>query len=68
MKNVFDSYTNTVFDKKLNAKDKAQKTTAKSFLNNLLGRFGMSIDKPVVKIISEQEFSKITCLYNVHSD
>lgn len=36
---------------------------AKSLLNNLLGRFGINLDKPVTKILSKQAF-EIKCLMN----
>ena len=46
-KNVFTNYINKIYDIKSNPINPSQKTMAKSLLNNLLGRFGISMDKPV---------------------
>lgn len=43
------------------------KSIAKSLLNNLLCRFGISIDKPFVSIVYFFEFQKICDLYKVES-
>lgn len=57
--NVFDSYINTVFAKKVEASlnsNSTQKTMAKSLLNNLLGRFGIQLDKAVTEIVTVNTF------------
>jgi hypothetical protein len=40
-------YINNIYRKKANAVNKTQKVIAKSLLTNLLGRFGINLEKPV---------------------
>jgi hypothetical protein len=44
---TFKDYINNIYRKKANAVNKTQKVIAKSLLNNLLGRFGINLEKPV---------------------
>jgi hypothetical protein len=50
-KDVFKSYINKVYKFKSNPKNPTQKSMAKSLLNNLLGRFGINLFKPITKIM-----------------
>lgn len=44
---TFKNYINNIYKKKANAVNKTQKVIAKSLLNNLLGRFGINLEKPI---------------------
>jgi len=44
-----------------------QKTIAKSLLNNLLGRFGISLDKPITEIVNEKTFDRISLMHRITS-
>lgn len=56
--NVFTDYINSVYSIKANAKNTTQKSMAKSLLNNLLGRFGINLDKSITEIMSEETFER----------
>lgn len=58
-KDVFTEYINKVYKIKSTTTNKSQKTMAKSLLNNLLGRFGINLEKPITKIVSKKEFDII---------
>ena len=45
--NVFKSYIDKIYNIKSNSTNDTQKSIAKSLLNNLLDRFGISLDKPI---------------------
>lgn len=65
-KDVFKNYISKIYDIKSTTKDKTQKSISKSLLNNLLGRFGINLEKPVTKLLTKKGFdtrmliSKIT--------
>lgn len=65
--NVFKDYINKVYDIKNNPINATQKSMAKSLLNNLLGRFGIRLEKSVTKIITESIFDKISIMNKVVS-
>ena len=54
--NVFNEYVNKIYNIKSNPINDTQKSMAKSLLNNLLGRFGIALDKPITSILSIPEF------------
>ena len=54
--NVFKKYIESIYDIKSNPKNSVQRALAKSLLNNLLGRFGIDLNKPVTKVVSNKEF------------
>ena len=58
-KHVFTEYIYKVYNIKSNSKNRSQKSMAKSLLNNLLGRFGINLEKPITKIVSKKEFDII---------
>ena len=64
---VFSSYVNDVYTHKANAKTKTEKAIAKSLLNNLLGRFGISLSKPTAVIVNEKTFNEMSCRYKINS-
>jgi hypothetical protein len=45
--------------------NKSQKTLAKSLLNNLLGRFGISLHKPITEVVSEKRFSVMETMHKI---
>lgn len=51
-KDVFKDFVKDVYSIKTNPKDSTQKQTAKSILNNLMGRFGIRLEKSVTKVMS----------------
>ena len=53
---VFKEFVNDVYKIKINPKDNTQKQTAKSILNNLLGRFGIRLEKCVTKVLSHKSY------------
>ena len=56
---VFKDYVNTIYKIKSNPINPTQKSIAKSLLNNLLGRFGINLDKSTTEVMSSQIFSEI---------
>lgn len=62
---VFDSYISDVYKLKANPINKSQKSLAKSLLNNLLGRFGISLDKPITEVVSDNEFDAISIRHKI---
>jgi DNA polymerase type B, organellar and viral len=56
--NVFKDYVNDLYKIKSNNKGHI-KVIAKSLLNNLLGRFGMNINKPITEIVDKEKLDLI---------
>ena len=56
--NVFTDYINKVYPIKSNTTNKSQKAMAKSLLNNLLGRFGINMDKPITELLNRDVFER----------
>lgn len=55
--NVFKEYIEKIYHFKSNPISKTQKSMAKSLLNNLLGRFGIGLEKAVTKILTTSTFN-----------
>nr|YP_005351174.1 DNA polymerase type B2 [Peltigera malacea]AEK48302.1 DNA polymerase type B2 [Peltigera malacea] len=64
--NVFNHYVSDLYKVKSNNTGSI-KVIAKSLLNNLLGRFGLNVYKPVTKIVNEDTFNFIISAYDVNS-
>ena len=64
---VFTGYINKVYPIKSNATNKSQKVMAKSLLNNLLGRFGINIDRPVTELLTRKAFYKKMLMHKIMS-
>lgn len=64
---VFKSYIEKIYTIKSKPKNPVQKQMAKSLLNNLLGRFGISLDKPVTEIIGINDLKEILTMHKVTS-
>ena len=58
-KDVFAKYVNNFYKIKSETKDLVQRSTAKSLLNNLLGRFGLNINKPITKLLDHDELQEV---------
>lgn len=65
--NVFTDYINKVYGIKSNPVNPSQKAMAKSLLNNLLGRFGINMNKPVTEILSNSAFNTKMLMYRIVS-
>ncbi len=65
--NVFNRYIQTIYEIKSNPKDSTQKSMAKSLLNNLLGRFGIHMDKPSTEIVNYKTMDTISAMKKVIS-
>ena len=57
--NVFDKYVKYFYDLKSKTTDSIERSIAKSLLNNLLGRFGMNLDKSVTELVNEKDFNEL---------
>lgn len=55
-KDVFKNFVSDIYKIKSFPKDDTQKQTAKSILNNLLGRFGIRLEKSVTKVLTSKNF------------
>lgn len=65
--NVFKEYIDKIYGIKSNPINKTQKSMAKSLLNNLLGRFGISLDRAITEIVNEETFQIISSMHRVTS-
>ena len=59
---MFKNYIDKIYPIKSNTQNKSQKAMAKSLLNNLLGRFGISLDKAITEILSAAKFAEFMCI------
>lgn len=64
---VFKEYINEVYQNKANATNSTEKSMAKSLLNNLLGRFGISLEKSVTKIVARDQFEEMLSFHKIKS-
>lgn len=69
VENTFKSYVSEIYKFKSdpNPNTKWQKPLAKSLLNNLLGRFGINIDKAITSIIDRKVFDEKSLIHKVYS-
>jgi len=66
--NVFKSYVKKkIYSIKSNSINKTRKSIAKSQLNNLLGRFGIKLNKAVTKLVSNSTFKKLYVKHKIVS-
>ena len=56
---MFQQYVEDLYSVKCNAKNEIDKSISKSLLNNLLGRFGMNIIRPITSILDMNQLSEI---------
>ena len=56
---MFKSYVETIYKLKKKAKTPTDRELSKSLMNNLLGRFGLSLSKPVTTIVTPKELIEI---------
>lgn len=64
-KDVFNSYIYEVFNHKAEAKNPTQRSIAKSLLNNLLGRFGIDLQKYETKLLNHEEFEYMSHMRDI---
>lgn len=62
---MFDNYVENIYNYKVNASNPVQKSIAKSLLNNLLGRFGIHLEKYNTDIVDENTFNIISAIRDV---
>src|SRR5438552_372506 len=65
--NLFNSYVKDLYKIKSTTKDDIFKSITKSFLNNLLGRWGLDINKYITKFVSVNEFELIRLTRKIRS-
>ena len=58
--NVFKNYVEDLYKTKAESHDKIHRNISKSLLNNLLGRFGMSIIKPITTILDDKTLDELS--------
>ena len=58
--NLFTKYVEDLYKMKSYPNNVTQKNLAKSLLNNLIGRFGMDISKPITEIVDSKTFNEIS--------
>lgn len=56
---VFHKYINEFYKLKSSTSDKVERQMAKSLLNNLLGRFGMNIDKSITELVNDERYNEL---------
>ena len=57
--NVFNSYVRDLYKIKSTTKDPVEKQMVKSLLNNLLGRFGLDINKYITSLVTYDQFREL---------
>lgn len=57
--NVFDKYVNHFYNIKSNTNNVVEKAISKSYLNNLIGRFGLSINKPKTELVNDTKYNEL---------
>lgn len=71
---VFSKYVDTLYTIKSTTTSKVEKAIAKSLLNNLLGRFGMDINKYISEIVNKEQLDyllstrDVTCYHTITSN
>lgn len=64
---MFHSYVKYIYNRKVNASNSVQKAISKSLLNNLLGRFGIQLEKYKTYLVDEDTFNTISIIREVKS-
>lgn len=57
--NVFDKYVSHFYNIKSNTTKEVEKAISKSYLNNLIGRFGLSINKPKTELVNYTKYNEL---------
>lgn len=65
--NVFKGYVDKVYKIKSNPINPSQGAMAKSLLNNLLGRFGINLEKPVTEVLSYRVYDIKSLMHKITS-
>lgn len=64
---MYTEYVKSVYEIKSNARNPSQKAMAKSLLNNLLGRFGINLEKPITEVLSYEAFETKMLMHKIMS-
>jgi hypothetical protein len=64
---VFSEYVHKIYSIKSNPINNTQKSMAKSLLNNLLGRFGINLEKSITDVVSTRPFDRIGSMNKILS-
>lgn len=56
---IFNNYVENFYAIKSTTKDSVEKAVTKSLLNNLLGRFGLDIDKPKTVLVDYEKYNEL---------
>lgn len=62
---MFYNYVKDIYNKKVNASNSVQKAISKSLLKNLLGRFGIHLEKYKTELVDENTFNNISMIRDV---
>lgn len=65
--NIFNKYVNYLYRIKSTTSNKVEKAVVKSLLNNLLGRFGLNINKPISEIVNKDKLDYLLCTREFNS-
>lgn len=65
--NVFDSYVEYFYKIKSTRNSKVEKAISKSLLNNLLGRFGLDINKSKTELVDMDSYNEIVQTKSINS-
>ena len=65
--NVFDSYVEYFYNIKSTRNSKVEKAISKSLLNNLLGRFGLDINKSKTELVDMDSYNEIVQTKSINS-
>lgn len=63
--NVFTYFVTDLYKTKAESPDKIQRNISKSILNNLIGRFGMNINKPITSVINDKTLDMLDTTRNI---
>lgn len=66
--NVFKNYVDKVYAIKASATNPSRRIMAKSLLNNLLGRFGINLEKPITEVMSKKTFNTKMLIHKIMSE
>lgn len=64
---MFDDYVNDLYKTKAGSDNPVAKAVAKSLLNNLIGRFGLALDKPMTSLVDLDKLNDITLIHKIKS-
>ena len=66
--NVFKKYVEDIYHIKSNTNNKTKRQVAKSLLNNLLGRFGVNLDKAITQVMTEGTYDIKNSIHKIRGN